>query len=116
VTAIPLAADDGNPSTTPDAAWAPLFATPNHPDYPSGHSCISGAAAKLLGAVFGDKTQFTVGSDVMFGVRRSFRSFSEALEEVKEARIFSGIHFRTACDVGQKLGIDVATYILRSQR
>lgn len=63
---------------------------------------------------FGDNTQFTVNSDVMLGVRRSFRSFSRALEEVKDARVFAGIHFRTACEVGQKLGIDVATYILEN--
>lgn len=112
ITAIQLAGDDGNPATTADPNWAPLFATPNHPDYPSGHSCISGSAAKLLGAYFGDNAHFTVKSDVMIGVRRSFRGFSKALEEVKDARVFAGIHFRTACEVGQKIGIDVATYVL----
>jgi hypothetical protein len=66
----------------------------------------------LLTAYFGDNTRFTVPNDVMLGVRRSFRSFSSALEEVKDARIFAGIHFRTACDVGQKIGIDVANYVL----
>ena len=48
----------------------------------------------------------------MPGVTRSFTSFSEALEEVKEARIFAGIHFRAACDDGQATGIHVADYIL----
>ena len=48
----------------------------------------------------------------MIGVTRSFRSFSSALEEVKNARIFAGIHFRTACDVGQQLGANVARFVL----
>jgi hypothetical protein len=113
VTAIPLAADDGNPATIEDPDWAPLLATPPVPEYPSGHSCTSAAAAALLGEYFGEDTHFDVGSDVMFGVIRSFRSFSQALEEVKNARIFGRIHFRTACDVGQMLGRDVAVYVLQ---
>jgi hypothetical protein len=48
----------------------------------------------------------------MIGVTRNYRSFSEALEEVKNARVFAGIHFRTATEDGQKLGNDVARYIL----
>jgi hypothetical protein len=112
ITAIRLAADDGNPATEADTAWQPLFATPAHPDYPSGHSCVSGAAGRLLGAYFGEHSSFTVKSDVMIGTRRSFHGFERALEEVKEARIFSGIHFRSATEVGQKLGIDVANYVL----
>ena len=51
-------------------------------------------------------------SDLMLGVSRSFRSFTEALEEVKNARIFAGIHFRTACDDGAALGKAVAQYVL----
>jgi membrane-associated phospholipid phosphatase len=112
VTAIPLAADDGNPTTIEDSKWAPLLATPPVPEYPSGHSCASGAAAALLSAYFGEDTHFNVGSDVMLGVIRSFRSFSQALEEIKNARIFGGIHFRTACDAGQNVGRAVAAYVL----
>lgn len=112
VTAIPLAATDGNAATTEDRAWTPLFATPAHPEYPSGHSCVSGAAAAVLADQFGDRTRFTVENDLMPGVTRSFRSFSTALEEVKNARIFAGIHFRSATDDGQALGTKVANYVL----
>jgi len=112
VTAIPEAAADGNAATTADAAWAPLFATPAHPEYPSGHSCASGAAGVVLADAFGERTRFTVESDVMPGVTRSFRSFSSALEDVKDARIFAGIHFRSATDDGQVLGVSVAHYVL----
>ena len=112
VTAIPLADTDGNPATAADATWMPLFATPNHPEYPSGHSCVSGAAGAVLADQFGERTHFSVVSDLMPGVMRSFRSFSSALEEVKNARIFACIHFRSATDDGQALGVSVASYVL----
>ncbi len=112
VTAIPLAATDGNPLTVDDPSWVPLLTTPNHPEYPSAHSTVSGAAAEVLSDYFGDDTSFSVGSDVMVGVVRSFTSFSEALDEIKDARIDAGIHFRSACDDGQVTGIAVADYVL----
>jgi membrane-associated phospholipid phosphatase len=112
VTAIPLASTDGNPRTTEDPAWMPLFATPSHPEYPSAHSCLSGAAAGVLAARFGEKTRFSMESDQMPGVVRSFRSFSAALMEVKNARIYAGLHFRSATDDGGALGASVAEYVL----
>jgi hypothetical protein len=112
VTAIPLGGTDGNDDTTEDLSWTPLFATPAHPEYPSGHSCVSGAAGRVLADYFGDDTSFSIGSDVMLGVTRNFGSFSSALEEIKNARVFAGIHFRSACDDGQTLGVSVGNYIL----
>jgi hypothetical protein len=112
ITAIRETADDGNAATSPDASWMPLFATPGHPEYPSGHSCVSGAAATVLGEEFGKWRRFTMASDLMLGVARSFRGFGEALEEVKNARIFAGIHFRTATDVGSTLGATVGTFVM----
>ena len=90
----------------------PLLATPAHPEYPSGHSCLSAAAVGVLADRFGEKTHFTLESDLMPGVVRSFKSFSSALEEVKNARVFAGIHFRSATDDGEKLGASVAEYVL----
>jgi hypothetical protein len=95
-----------------DPTWTPLFATPAHQDYPSGHSCVSGAATAILADEFGERTPFTMRSDVLVGVSRTFRRFSEALEDVKDARVFAGIHFRTACDDGTVLGKAVAQYVL----
>jgi PAP2 superfamily len=112
VTAIPLADTDGNPATISDPSWMPLFATPAFPEYPSGHSTVSGAAAVVLASFFGEKGHFTVDNDLLIGVTRSFRSFSEALDEVKNARVFAGIHFRSACDDGQATGIQVANWVL----
>ena len=113
VTAIPLGDTDGNAATIGDPSFTPLLITPNHPEYPSGHSCVSGAAGRVLSTFFGENTSFSVSSDApeMAGVIRSYGSFSEALDEVKNARIFAGIHFRSACDDGQQLGVNVADYV-----
>jgi hypothetical protein len=89
-----------------------MFATPAHPEYPSGHSCVSGAATTVLANEFGDHVPFSITSDVMVGVTRDFHGLNEALEEVKNARIFAGIHFRLACEVGTMLGRNVADYVL----
>jgi membrane-associated phospholipid phosphatase len=112
ITAIALAGTDGNPATTADATWTPLIATPAHPEYPSGHSCVSSAAAVVLASFFGERTHFHVVSDVMPGIVRSFGSFSEALDEVGDARVFAGIHFRSAINDGRTLGASVAQYVL----
>ena len=71
ITAIRETADDGNPATTPDTTWVPMFATPGHPEYPSGHSCVSGAASAVLAEEFGDRTPFKMTSDLMFGYEQS---------------------------------------------
>jgi hypothetical protein len=112
ITAIQLAATDGNPDTSPDVTWTPLIVTPPFPEYTSAHSCVSGAAAAILSNYFGDDTQFSVASDGMPGTLRFFSSFAAALDEVKNARVFGGIHFRTACNDGTTLGNAVGNYIL----
>jgi hypothetical protein len=90
----------------------PLFATPAHPEYPSGHSTVSSAAATVLADYFGEATSFSVGSDVMVGVVRSFPNFTAALAEIVDARVFAGIHFRSACNDGQATGAGVAQYVM----
>ena len=112
ITAIPLALTDGNDATDADPTWTPLLITPAHPEYPSGHSTTSGAAAAVLASIFGENTSFTVDSDVMLGVTRSFNSFSACQDEIADARVFGGIHFRTACEDGRATGQNVGNYIL----
>src|SRR5688572_13103003 len=114
VTAIQLADTDGNPSTTADPSWFPLLITPAIPDYPSGHTALSGAAGTVLTTYFGERSRFSLTSDApaMTGVVRSFRSFSGMMNEVVDARVFAGIHFRTADIDGQATGTAVARYVL----
>jgi len=113
ITAIREVADDGNAATAADPTWTPLLSTPGHPSYSSGHSCVSAAAAGVLAREFGERVRFTVESDAMLGVTRSFRGFRSALDEVKNARIFGGIHFRFDCDAGQAIGVAVSDYVLQ---
>jgi PAP2 superfamily protein len=117
ITAIRAGDTDNNPSTDPDPAWTPwldffLSGTPAHPEYPSGHSTVSGSAAFVLASVFGDDTPFTVTSEVRPGTR-AFPSFSAATAEIADARVFGGIHFRVSCVRGNMLGQAVAGYISR---
>jgi hypothetical protein len=113
ITAIVLAGTDGNPDTAAEQAWTPLLVTPPFPEYPSAHSCASGAAARVLSHYFGQETPITVANDALPGQTRSFPSFSAALDEVADARVFGGIHFRTACKAGQALGNSVGDYVIK---
>jgi len=115
ITAIRSGDLDGNPNTVPDPTWTPWLdffptGTPPHPEYPSGHSTVSGAASFVLAAAFGDDTPFTVTSEVRPGTR-SFSSFSAAVAEIADARVFGGIHYRISCVRGNMLGQAVADYI-----
>jgi hypothetical protein len=112
VTAIRLADTDGNDDTVVDTTWTPLLVTPPFPEYTSGHSCASSGAATVLAAYFGDATPFTAKSQTNLGWTRSFSSFSGAVAEVADARVFAGIHFRTACAVGVEMGAGVAEYVM----
>jgi hypothetical protein len=113
VTAIRLGDTDGNDATSADGSWTPLITTPPFPEYPSAHSCASGAAARVLSLEFGEQLQIDVVTLAMPNVSRRFYSFTAILDEMKTARIVGGIHFRTACTDGQALGTSVADYVLR---
>jgi membrane-associated phospholipid phosphatase len=113
VTAIRSVDDDGNGSTAPDPSWTPFLTTSAHPEYPSGHSNLAGAAAVILSAVFGEGAAFDASSETMPGALRSFVGFSGATEEMADARVYGGMHFRTACVRGAALGATVAKYVLR---
>ncbi|MEV4017351.1 vanadium-dependent haloperoxidase [Nonomuraea angiospora] len=112
VTAIRLADTDGNPGTAADPDWTPLLVTPPHPDYTSGHTCFTAASMSALAYFFGrDAIPFS-GYSAASGTTRYFRSFSQALAEVVEARIWGGIHTRTADVEGAKIGKKVTAYMV----
>jgi len=111
VTAIRNADADGNPDTTADPSWSPLLVTPPFPDYVSGHSTFSGAAATVLAQFFAsDQVNFTVGSDGVPRVTRSFSSFIAAAREAAASRVYGGIHFRSASDDGLAAGIAIGEW------
>ncbi len=113
ISAIRLADTDGNPATVADPNWTPLLATPAFPDHPSGHSCEAGAIFNTLQAFFGtDKIAFSAFSNNS-GTTRSFSRFSAALKEVLDARVWGGIHFRTADMQGSVIGMKVSHYLVK---
>ena len=114
VTAI-RAADPGiNPETVADPNWLPeVGKTAPDPSYPGAHAVISAAAAEVLISFFErDQANFNVTSEVLPGVERSFTSISAAAEEATLSRIFGGQHFRTDLTAGQRLGREVADFVV----
>jgi hypothetical protein len=108
ITAIQLADQDGNPATAADPNWTPLLPTPPFPEYTSGHSTFSGAAAVVLARFFrSDVAPFTAPSDDLPGVTRSYLRFSDAAIESGLSRIYGGIHFPSANVYGLQVGAEV---------
>lgn len=111
ITAIHEAGNDGNPHTTPDPSWAPLLLTPPYPDHPAGHPCVSGAIVEALRTFFGTNkigfTAFSAGS----GTERSFTRLYHVIDEIIDARVWSGIHFRTADLAGAQIGKNVGKWL-----
>lgn len=105
--------DDGNPDTVPDPTWRPLLATPNHPEYLSGHSLTSAAAAEVLKRLFGQAVGFSTTSTTLPGVARSYAGFWDAAREVVDARVFGGIHFRRTCVLSNAMGRKIGRFALR---
>jgi PAP2 superfamily len=114
VTSIREAATDANPETLPDPDWLPEVGnTTPDPAYPGAHAVISAAGASVLISILGkNHFDFTVTSEVLAGVDRSFKSFSAAGEEATLSRIFAGVHFRSDLTTGQKLGREIADFVL----
>jgi membrane-associated phospholipid phosphatase len=114
VTAIRAAAADGNPDTDADPNWLPEVGnTTPDPSYPGAHAVISAAGAEVLISFFHKHHfDFDVTSEVLPGVVRSFTSFPAAAEEATLSRIFAGVHFLFDLTTGQRLGDDVADFVV----
>jgi hypothetical protein len=96
-----------------DNEWVPVLQTPPFPEYTSGHSVISAASAVTLTNLFGDNFAFTDSTEIEFGLTaRSFKSFIEASEEAAMSRMYGGIHYRPAVEVGMKEGRELGLFIL----
>jgi hypothetical protein len=97
-----------------DPNWKPLLQTPPFPEYLSGHSTISSAAAVILTHYFGDNFNYTDTVEERFGLpSRKFNSFQEAAIEAGISRFYGGIHFMDAIDNGRKQGLAVGEWVLR---
>jgi hypothetical protein len=110
ITAIREADTDDNPRTDKDMGWLPLVANPPYPEHPSGHLGLSGAVGRTLQQFFGtDKLSWTDTTPA--GMRtRSFTRVSDAVEEIENARVWSGIHFRNADEASVEISRKIAKY------
>jgi hypothetical protein len=115
VTAIQQADTDGNPATIGDKTWLPLGTTPPFPDYTSGHTTYTGAFVRVMERIFGDDpvTYTVMNPNVPLTEQvRTYHSIGEVGDEMIEARILAGIHFRAADRDGDRLGRQVAQFAL----
>jgi hypothetical protein len=100
-----------------DEQWQPLLQTPPFPEYTSGHSAISGAAAVVLTDIFGDDFAFVDTNEVEFGLGvRSFESFWHAAHEAAISRLYGGIHYPMAIEEGLEQGRRVGELVLERVR
>jgi type II secretion system protein G len=114
ITAIRAATDLNIAALKGDIGWEPLLVTPPHPEYPSAHAMFSGAAEAVLRGFFGDdQVDVSVTAPGPFGVTRTYHKFSELTEEVDNARVWGGIHFRSADVDGSEIGRKIGEIILR---
>lgn len=116
VTAIRAGDTDGNPDTEPDLNWIGLVNAPNHPEYPAAHGCFSSASAETLQFFFGtDRFDFVMDSKVagLTNPVRHYTSFSQALQDALDARVYGGMHYRNSTQVGAIIGKQVSHFATR---
>jgi hypothetical protein len=116
VTAIRAADTDGNPNTDPNTSWLPLIATPPFPSYPSAHASAGGAARRILERTYGkDGFSVTLTSPTAPGVVLHYTAWQQITDDIDDARIFGGIHYRYDQEGGAQQGWQVGSYVLETQ-
>lgn len=110
--AIRLADTDGNPSTDVDPTWTALVFAPRHQEYPSAHSIATGAFMRVLERILGDDHSFLLNSPGFPSFTWTFDRFSDAAAQVKQARVWAGIHYPNSCNVGGAMGLLVGDYLV----
>jgi hypothetical protein len=110
VTAIRAGETDHNENTVAEPSWEPMFDTPNFPEYPSGHACATAAVAHTIEDYFDHDVPIPAHS-VRTNTERTYRKASDVVNEVIEARMMIGVHFRTADEDGAAIGRKIARQI-----
>jgi hypothetical protein len=109
--AIHRADTDGNSRTLADPTWQPLLSTPNHPEYPSAHACHTAAIVEALESFFGPGRLLFSLDSLVTGETRHYKRFKDVVEEVNNARVWAGFHFRYSQEDGTRLGRRVARFV-----
>jgi hypothetical protein len=114
VTAIRAGNPDGNPGTEPDTGWTPFITTPSFPGYPSAHASGSGAGRKVAELLFGPANHtITLSHPLVPDVTLHYTSFRDVSDDVDDARVYGGIHFRFDQEAGGLQGRRVGRYVVK---
>lgn len=111
--AIQFADTDGNADTQADPTWEPFLPTPNHPEYPAAHGCASSSVMEVLRDVYGTKKVAFSFTSTVTGTTHHFQRTEELLDEIRNARVWGGMHFRSSVDVGFEQAKQVALWMTR---
>jgi PAP2 superfamily len=116
ITAIRNGDSDDNPATDREATWQPIADTPMHPEYPCAHCILSGSVAGVVRAVLGadDIPEIAVTSPTAPGVTRRWTNMTAFTDEVANARIWAGFHYRFSTRVGTDMGLKIGDYVVKS--
>ena len=116
ITAIRNGDTDDNPATERDATWQPIDNTPMHPEYPCAHCISSAALAAVVETMFGtaDVPEITMTSATAPGVTHRWTNLRTYADEVANARIWAGFHYRFSAQVGQDMGRKIGAYVVRN--
>jgi hypothetical protein len=115
ITAIRNGDLDGNEQTVPDPQWLPLINTPAFPSYASAHATLSGAAQAVLEREFGkDGHTIVLTTASLPDIVLTYTAYEEITDDIDDARVYGGIHFRFDQEVGAQQGRQVGRYILRN--
>jgi hypothetical protein len=119
-TAIHFADVDDNPRTEADPSFVPFIVAPCFPSYPSAHGSLSNAAREVLDRIYGDRHRSITISSPVLGITLTYRTLREITEDISDARVYGGIHFRfdqdEGADQGRRLGKYIVRHYLRPQR
>jgi hypothetical protein len=111
-TAIRMGDTDGNPRTDPDPSFAPFVVTPCFPSYPSAHATLSNAAREVLERIYTSRFHsFALSNPAVPGVDLKYRSLKQITDDIDDARVYGGIHFRFDQDAGADLGRHVGKFV-----
>lgn len=114
-TAIHAGDTDGNPKTAADPAWAPFIVTPCFPSYPSNHGSAGNGAAEVLRRLYGEAGHsITLTNPAVPTIVLQYTSFREITDDISDARVYGGIHFRTDQAAGALLGRAVGTAVYKN--
>jgi hypothetical protein len=114
-TAIHAGDTDGNPNTAVDPSWAPFIVTPCFPSYPSNHGSAGNGAAEVLRRLFGEAGHsITLTNPAVPTITLQYTSFKQITDDISDARVYGGIHFRTDQEAGADLGRAIGTAVYKN--